>query len=552
MAKRKIMFGLVCVVVGLAVCARADSYQIMLNLDINKGQLDGRMTLHYGNPGKEALENIRLRLDMNLDSSASIKILSVQDDNGVELEWRYQPFKFAKQQSEKGQMCVVLPKHLKSGDSTALKIHFKVDYKRIITEEMTVLQDDPFQSFDAWYPKAMTKKAGKWSFNDDRPSNYDVTIEVPVGLTIASTGKLIEEKPAGKGRRILHLKAERVRGFTIYGSSRWKKHSRNSEGIELNIYLPDEAKDWVKPMLDATADVIAFCRKEYGDFPTQHLDIVGIGSLTDEAHGASAACNIIGIFLSKRLQNQYHWLIAHEVPHQYFGSSIGLHADSVGWTIIGLAMVMERHYMVDRGLDGPKRPIGQWAYFEAEKRGYDTTLSQPLEGLLTAEAPWSFGWNMALRHGKAYAVCSMLEDLLGQEKFKSVIKKIITERAGTLISGGDLINYCEKALGEPLDWFAADWVNGNATLDYAVSDVKQMDGGWEVVITRVGTAGFPVIVEVETETGEKLRQRIDRQKEGNRLHFGTDDELKGVVIDPDTIYPDLNRSNNSWQKKTLR
>ncbi len=549
MTKKSIVSGLMCIVAGLVAFAQADSYQLELDLDTDKGQLDGRMTLHYSNPGKEALDNIRLRLDMNLDSSDSIKILSVQNDNGVELEWRYQPFKFAKQQSEKGQMCVILPKHLKSGDSTELKIHFKVDYKRIITEEMTVLQDDPFQSFDAWYPKAMTKTARGWSFNDDRPSNYDVTIEAPVGLTIASTGKLIKERPAGNGRRILHLKAERVRGFTIYGSSRWKKHSRTAEGVELNIYLPDEAKDWVKPMLDATADVITFLRKEYGEFPTQHLDIVGVGSLTDEAHGASAACNIIGIFLSNKLQEQYHWLIAHEVPHQYFGSSIGLYADSVGWTVIGLAMIMERHYMVDRGIEGPKRPIGQWAYLEAERRGYDTTLSQPLEGLLTAEAPWSFGWNMALRHGKAYAVCSMLEDLLGQEKFKGVIRKMVAERADTLISGADLINYCEKALGKSLDWFVADWVNGRATLDYAISGVKQVDGGWEVDITKVGTAGFPVVVEAETKTKEKLRQRVNRKKETNRLHFATGDELRNVVIDPDSIYPDMDRPNNRWRKK---
>ena len=73
MKKKRIVFSLVCVVLGLATIVRADSYQLMLNLDLDKGQLDGRMTLHYSNIGKEALENIRLRLDMNLDSSASIK-----------------------------------------------------------------------------------------------------------------------------------------------------------------------------------------------------------------------------------------------------------------------------------------------------------------------------------------------------------------------------------------------------------------------------------------------------------------------------------------------
>jgi len=269
MMRQTIIISMVYLVLATSIPAQADSYQLTLNLDIDKGQLDGQMLLYYENSGPIQLKEIRLRLDENFHASASI--LSVCEANEAKLDWSYLPFKFAKNQSEKGQMSVILPKPLRSGDTMELRIHFRVDDKKLITKGMTVLQDDPFQSFDAWYPKAMTKKAGKWSFSDDRPSNYDVTIEVPVGYTIASTGRLVEERAAGNGRRILHLKAERVRGFTIYGSPRWKKHSRNSEGIELNIYLPDEAKDWAKPMLDVTADVIRFLRKEYGEFPTQHL-----------------------------------------------------------------------------------------------------------------------------------------------------------------------------------------------------------------------------------------------------------------------------------------
>ena len=130
----------------------------------------------------------------------------------------------------------------------------------------------------------------------------------------------------------------------------------------------------------------------------------------------------------------------------------------------------------------------------------------------------------------------------------SIIKKIITERAGTLISGADLISYCEKALGESLDWFAADWVNGHATLDYAVSDVKQMDKGWQVEVAKMSTAKYPVMVEAETKSGKKLRQRINRMRATNLLRFATKEDLRSVVIDPDTSCPDLDRSNNHWTK----
>ncbi len=156
---------------------------------------------------------------------------------------------------------------------------------------------------------------------------------------------------------------------------------------------------------------------------------------------------------------------------------------------------------------------------------------------------------MALTHGKAFAVSSLLKDLVGQEKTQNVIRKIIAERPGTLIGGTDIIDYYEEALGESLDWFVADWIDGRAQLDYSVSDAKRAENGWLVEVTRVGTAKYPVTVEAVTGTGAKLRQRIDRQKNSNQLLFITDDDLKEVIVDPDEVCPDLDRSNNRWHAR---
>jgi aminopeptidase N len=149
-------------------------------------------------------------------------------------------------------------------------------------------------------------------------------------------------------------------------------------------------------------------------------------------------------------------------------------------------------------------------------------------------------------HGKAYAVCALLQDLLGQDKFLAVIRKVIRERAGGLLSGADLLRYCETELGSSLDWFAADWVRGQATLDYAISGARPVGSQWEVSINRLGTAGYPVTVEAVTEKGAKLRQRVVRKASAPTLLFATSDPLKSVVIDPDEVTPDVVRDNNHW------
>jgi hypothetical protein len=512
--------------------------------------MDGEMVLGYRNGSAESLDHVWLRLDPNLShpSRQSLEILSVQDAAGRDLSWRYQPFKFGKMESAKAQVELALPGRLAPSGVVELRVKFRLSGV-MVGKEMIMLQDDPFHSLDAWYPKAMTKHRSTWSSDDDRPSNYEVTVRLPQEYTIASTGKLAEEKSADS-RHVLLLRAHAVRGFTIYARTDWKRHRKHAAGVDLNAYLPEKAEHVAEPTLNAAADAIAFYRKEYGEFPTRHLEIVCLGRLGDPPHGSSAACNVITIWLGGAFEEQYRWLVAHEVAHQYFGSLIGLPRKSLGWVPVGLGLMMDEHYLKDRGLDSSwGRRLMRDFYFRAERMGFDTTLAQSVEKPLLSPPPWSSGWNMSLTHGKAYAVCSLLKDLVGEKKFQAVVRKIIAERAGTLIDGPDLIEDCQAALGKPLDWFVADWVEGRGTFDYAISSVQPTDGGWQVEVSRAGTARFPIVVQLETAGGQKLRQRADWQKKTDRLVFKTSEKLKTVTIDPDTCYPDMEPSNNSWSPK---
>ena len=162
---------------------QVDFCKLDISLDMDKHTLEGRMILHYRNVGDQSLDEIVLRLDMNLSSLTSTEILSVSDADRSKLQWRYLPFRYAKLESEKGQLSVSLPKPLEREEVVELRIDFRAS-SRLIGKEMTLLQDDPFPSMDAWYPKAMTRKGGKWSIDDDRPSVYDVTVELPADHTM--------------------------------------------------------------------------------------------------------------------------------------------------------------------------------------------------------------------------------------------------------------------------------------------------------------------------------------------------------------------------------
>jgi len=106
----------------------------------------------------------------------------------------------------------------------------------------------------------------------------------------------------------------------------------------------------------------------------------------------------------------------------------------------------------------------------------------------------------------------------------------------------------EAALGEKLDWFVADWIDGRATFDYSIREVTKSDDGWTVEVVRVGTGSFPVKVELTTLEGQRIVQRLDRTKPVSLLRFKADGRLESVRLDPDGACPDLDQANGIWPR----
>ena len=524
-----------------------DVYRLNLTVDSSLGRLDGRLVLQYRNVSTKPIASVQFRLDPNLSKGLSMEILAVEEPSGRTLRWSLKPLAFGTLNSDAGALEVTLPGPLPPGAETKLVMRFRGSGKNI-GPDMLMLQDDPYPSLDAWYPKAMTPRDGSWSIDDDRLADYDVTLTLPAAFTVASTGRRAGDPTATGDHREWRLRATEVRGFTVFASRAWQRHARDGGRVALAVYLPSDAESYASRFLDTAADAIAFYEKEYGPYPATHLDIVGVGSMSDSAQGGSTDCNLIVVFLGTGLEQQYRFLIAHEVAHQYFSVRIGSPRDSIGWVPVGLGLMMDEHYAVARGFDADWGRRMRGNYIRAEQMHFDTTLSQSVQGPLKSPAPWSFGWNMALTHGKAYAVCAMLRDLMGPARFQDVVRTIIRQRSGGIVREADLITAAEAVMGQKLDWFVADWIDGRATFDYGIRSVVKSDDGWTVEVDRIGTGSFPAKVELTTEEGQVIVQRVDRTKPADVLRFKTSGKVRSVRLNPENVYPDLNPSDDVWPR----
>ena len=143
-------------------------------------------------------------------------------------------------------------------------------------------------------------------------------------------------------------------------------------------------------------------------------------------------------------------------------------------------------------------------------------------------------------------MCLLLKDLLGEEDFTGMMRRLIREYGGGLITSSEFLAFCEKESNKDLAWFAADWIDGDVVLNYAVKDVKKTGTGWEVKILQLGSASFPVLVEAKTASGKVLRQRVRRGEKVCNLVFDTEEELVSVTAAPESNYPDIDPSDNGW------
>jgi hypothetical protein len=110
-----------------------------------------------------------------------------------------------------------------------------------------------------------------------------------------------------------------------------------------------------------------------------------------------------------------------------------------------------------------------------------------------------------------------------------------------------------SATGEDLTWFWKEAFIENYKLDQAVAAVNEGSSkATEIVIENLEKAAMPLIIEITTASGKKTRHTLPVEiwQYDHRYIFkpGITEPLSSVIIDPDNIFPDNNRGNNSWKQ----
>lgn len=148
-------------------------------------------------------------------------------------------------------------------------------------------------------------------------------------------------------------------------------------------------------------------------------------------------------------------------------------------------------------------------------------------------------------------------EVLGAERFDRALKEYVRRWAFKHPTPWDFFHTIENVAGEDLNWFWRSWALNTWKFDVAVKEVKPLKSngksGTMITIQLLEKMPMPVTVKVVDENGEtqliKLPVEVWQRGDTWNIAVETKADVKEVVVDPEKRLPDMNFSNNSWNKQ---
>jgi hypothetical protein len=254
------------------------------------------------------------------------------------------------------------------------------------------------------------------------------------------------------------------------------------------------------------------------------------------------------------------WITAHEIGHTWFPMVVGFNERRNAWMDEGFNTFIDVYESADfeHGVYGPKR--------DAE---FAPTGGNPVDEILPVlndpDAPTIMTRADAIREKyrhpvtyfkSALGLVLLREQILGPDRFDWAFRKFIRDWAFRHPSPSDFFRAMESSGGEDLSWFWRAWYMHNWTLDLAVQGAQYTNGdyrqGLDVTIANRGQLVMPSTVEVSFQDGSHSRIKLPVetwiQKTTDTFHLDSTQPVVSVVVDPDHVLPDNDRSNNILKK----
>ncbi|MGH7318667.1 MAG: M1 family metallopeptidase [Candidatus Rokuibacteriota bacterium] len=347
---------------------------------------------------------------------------------------------------------------------------------------------------------------------------FGVTLVVPDGLAAVSNTRVVEEHPAGSGRRAVRF-ADSIRMSTYLVAFLVGEFEATEPVMvgrtPLRVWCVPGKGHLTRFALDAGAFCLRFFEEYYGlPYPGDKLDLLAI---PDFASGAMENLGAITFRETALLVNETAAshaeleriadVVAHEIAHMWFGDLVTMTWWNGIWLNEAFATFMEM-----LAVHAWKPEWERWVSFgvsRAAALGVDALLSsRPIEFEVRAPRDCEAMFDL-LTYEKGASVLRMLEQYLGSETFRDGVRLYLGRHSYGNAETTDLWTALGDASGQPIPDVMDAWIFRPG---YPVVTVATEEPGLRLMQRR--------FTYLETEPSAEARWRVPvslRASVGGRL-----------------------------------
>ncbi|MEJ2539467.1 MAG: M1 family metallopeptidase [Gemmatimonadota bacterium] len=238
-------------------------------------------------------------------------------------------------------------------------------------------------------------------------------------------------------------------------------------------------------------------------------------------------------------------VISHELAHMWWPMVVGTNERRHAWMDEGLASFSEDLFTPTLFPDSPGGLGSMRGYLRVAGTDSETESMRP------ADLYGPYGNRGLASYGKPATVFRALRGYLGEDLFDDALRTYTRRWAYKHPHPLDLFWTFETVTGMDLDWYFRPWFYTTGVMDQAIDGVSVSEDGREVrlFLKDSGEIPMPVVAVLEVEGGDPVRVTAghDAWQDGRmELEVRLPAPVIRVVLDPEMMFPDIDREDNSW------
>ena len=263
----------------------------------------------------------------------------------------------------------------------------------------------------------------------------------------------------------------------------------------------------------------------------------------------------------KSTSKHLYALLSHEIGHNWFPMIVGSNERRFAWMDEGFNTFIDIYAQADfnHGEYAPKHD-GEYA----PKGGNPSDEIIPIITNPNAPAIMTYADDISenFRHPvtyfkTAYGLVLLREVILDPKRFDYAFRNYVQHWAFKHPTPFDFFRAMDNGSGEDLTWFWNGWFINNYKLDQAVNDVKYTNDdpmqGALISLENMEQMVMPVLISITESNGKiyNLKLPVEIWEKGSKftLKLQSTSVIKKIELDVNHQLPDINRSNNLWEKK---